>query len=222
MSMALRLEILATVVALVGCAPPDQASVASAGTGGTTDSAGDALPDSGPLVVSAIELDPNMGTYRLVNDGDSVSLLFAPQGGHVLFIGVRVRNLDSTKIELSSRILDPTTKAIVQQDIRDTKMVAVPGEPGLLQTDSSHISLVSNIALCPDYNDFDIVDQPYVMQILVTEENAQGSTGSVTLKVTPMCPPGDGGASLLCNCECHAGYTLGKCSLGSGDAGLAP
>ncbi len=162
--------------------------------------------------MQAIEYDQDTQAFKLVGDGDTVQLVRPPQGGHVIFVGARIQNLDTDTIELTGRVRDAKTNSIIQQDIRTVVTEPVPGQPGWRQCDHRSFSQVANIALCPDYDPTDIAGQDYVLEIEVTELYAQDSTGSTTLHVVPACAQSDPAEKALCDCECAGDYTLGKCS----------
>ena len=51
----------------------------------------------------------------LLNKGDPIELWRAPQGGHVLVVGARVRGLDSDTISLRVRVRDPESDRILAE-----------------------------------------------------------------------------------------------------------
>jgi hypothetical protein len=189
--------------------PACSAPTTPSGSGGAAGAGGG---DSGPLVVQAIEYDQYTQQFRVLSDGDTVQLVRPPQGGHVIFIGARVQNLDSDTIDLTGRIRDEQTNSIVQEDTRTVVTETVPDMPGWRQSDHRSFSQVSNIALCPDYDPKDILGQSYLLEVRVDELYAQGSSGSVSLHVVPACSQDNASGKSLCECECSADYTLGKCS----------
>jgi len=180
---------------------------------------GDADPgthDSGPVGPVTLEVFPGDFVSEdtplvMLSEGDPVKLVAAPQGGHVIHVGAQVRGLSSDIVNLRGRIRDPATDAIVTEEARDVVMKPVPGAPDLMQPDLRSVSQVTHIPACPDYEDFDLVDQPFTLEVVITEIEGPG-VGSARLGVRPSCEQSDATEKAQCQCECQASYVLGKCS----------
>ncbi len=134
-------------------AEPDQMEAAS-----------EADADSG-LVILPAQFTQEAMPMRMLGAGDPVDLWNAPQGGHVILLGAKVKNLTSDTATLKVRFRRPDTGLIVNDEGRTVKMVPVPDEPGVMQPDIRSRSQVSNVALCPSYGPMGIVDESFDMEV---------------------------------------------------------
>jgi hypothetical protein len=151
---------------------------------------------------------------RMLAEGDPIDLWPAPQGGHVVLIAAKVKNLigDTALLHVQARY--PNTPFIVALEARPVKFVPVPGEPGTMQPDLRTRTQVAHIPLCPDYDPMDIVDRPLEFAITLTTMSEEPQTGAATLELYPNCAAS--GDEPFCQCECKANYYLGKCARDAG------
>ena len=56
----------------------------------------------------------------------------------------------------------------------------------------------------------DLYDRAFVLEVTVTELRSR-RVGTVRRRAIPSCRQSDAAAQKLCQCECAAGYTIGKC-----------
>jgi hypothetical protein len=209
---------LAALVALTACSSPPETSGSEGGSsqgGGAGDgstAAGGASGGSGNLEVSPLLwVSPDL-PVELLEDGDLIELWHATQGGHVLRVGARVRGLEGKYVYLLARIRNPADSTIFSENGRTVVMVPVAGEPGLMQTDPRTDSQVAHVAVCPDYDARDVVGQPWLLEVEVEELYKDPiPTGSAVRTVIPTCMQTVATEKAFCECECSAGYTLGKC-----------
>lgn len=152
-------------------------------------------------------------------DGDPVDLVRPIQGGHVLFIGALIRNPadgDGTVLgELRQVGSDGTVGPVIVYDERTTAHEALPagtaapqGQTGWRQV-TPDISSVSNIPVCPDFLDYDLVDATVILRIRF--KDGQGREGFADRKVKTRCMQTDAMERSLCRCECTAKYTIDRC-----------
>ncbi len=168
-------------------------------------------PPSGlPLEVVPCEYLTSMRMVDLM-DGDPVSLEFPPQGGHVLFIGARARNLDDSVATLRARLRSVADNSIFAEEARTVTFDPSPDDPALKIPDLRTYSNVSNVPVCPSYSAVDLYDHPFTLEVIITESRT-GREGSATRTVKPSCKQTDAAALRACKCECEANYVLGKCS----------
>ena len=153
-----------------------------------------------------------------IDEGSDVPLVFPPQGGRVLFVGVRVTNVEGCEVQLTGALRDETTKQ-VRVDAR-TILLHATGD-GFAVNDpvqgSPDISSFSNVPVCPNQwassNAFD-----HEFELSVTLKDKSGHSGTKTIHVTPRCAEPDKLAECLCICK--AGYRLGEaCSADAGADG---
>jgi hypothetical protein len=182
---------------------------------------GDAPEDDdaprGLVVLPAQFLEEN-APLRMLAEGDPLELWPAPQGGHVVLVAAKVKNLIGDTVMLRVRARYPDTPFIVAEEARTVKMVPVPGEPGTMQPDLQTRTQVAHIPLCPDYDPMDIVDRPLEFTLQVTSfRSEEPQSGTATVQLYPACVAGKVDVP-FCRCECSANYTLGKCMRDSGRA----
>src|SRR4051812_48518258 len=109
--IALAGAALAVSVGASGCGPepaPSTDAGPDAHAGCTKPFIGDA---SKPLEIEIIALKADY-TAAPVSAGDGVALLFPPQGGRVVFAGVRARNVDPCGAQLTGSVRDLATQQI--------------------------------------------------------------------------------------------------------------
>ena len=204
----LRTALVAVLVA-VGCSPADSPAT-DAGCGRPF------IGDAG----ASIEVVPGVaadGAFVELNDGDALPLVAPPQGGHVSFVAVRVRNIDTCSVRLTARLRSQTTGLIAGQDARDITVVEQPD--GWAMPNVADVSNVANVPLCPDYFEESIVDVPHTLEVMVQDARGARAEGKVQRTVVPRCQQTNAAESAGCRCECTGGYTLGRCANVVLDAG---
>jgi hypothetical protein len=145
-----------------------------------------------------------------VRDGDTISLEFPPQGGHVLFVGARLRNLDDALVTLRARLRSAVDNSIVGEEARTIEFL--PSEDATLRIpDLRSYSNVCNVPMCPSYTEHDLYDQPFLLEVEATELSTE-RTGTAQRMVVPSCLQADATLRASCQCECQANYVLGKCN----------
>jgi hypothetical protein len=234
--LLLRASSIALAAIVVGCSGkydasssspvvPDDATTSDVGSDDPTadrgHSEGGADSSDELLVVLPAQFTQESMPMRMLADGDPIDLWSAPQGGHVVLFGAKVKNMTSDTATLKVRFRRPDTGLIEAEEGRSVKMVAVPGEPDTLQPDLRSFSQVANVPLCPNYKSkLAVVDETFDVEVLVTALYTDPvQTGSARLKVVARCSTPEEEA--FCRCECGADYYLGKC-FGTGDGGLPP
>jgi hypothetical protein len=192
-------------------APDDGAPDANVEAPSTEVAVSDSPDASEDLVVLPAQFIEESMPMRMLADGDPVDLWNAPQGGHVILFGAKVRNMTTDVANIKVRFRRPDTGHIVAEEGRSVKMVPVPDEPGMMQPDLRSRSQVANVPLCPDYSALGIVDEAFDVEIFVTALYTQPvQSGTATVKVVARCStPSD---EAFCRCDCGADYVLGKCN----------
>lgn len=199
---------------LPGCPDDDGGTGGTGGTGPgcTLQPLGDV---SAPIEMEVIALDPTYASQP-VADGGVVHNLFPPQGGRVVFAGVRATNIDPCGVQLSGGIRDLQSQQ-VRFDYRTINLQ--PQADGWGASAESDIASFANIPTCPNqWSARDVFDQDYDLIVEITERS--GRKASKTLRVRPVCQ--EPGFEAECTCICKAGYVLGEvCEPGTGGAGGA-
>lgn len=176
----------------------------------------DPQPKPKPDVVVVLDVLPGdfvaeKQPMKMLADGDSVKLVAAPQGGHVIHVGARVRGLASDTVNIRTRLRDPKSDAIQIEEARDVVMRPVDGQPGWMEPDLRSVSQVTHIPACPNYDAVLLLDSPWTLEVIIDEIEGPG-LGSARVEVEPACEQSEGDAVARCKCECEPNYVLGKCA----------
>lgn len=147
-----------------------------------------------------------------VADGQKVPLIFPPQGGRVIFVGVRARNLDPCGVTLLGAIRDPATRQ-VRIDKRTVNLASAGAGWGACN--DTDISTFANVPVCPNsWATTDAFGRPFQLEVTLTDRDGRSATK--TLTVTPEC--GEPASEAECRCICQGGYVLGQ-ACGAADGG---
>jgi hypothetical protein len=194
---------LGAVGALVACPPPPPTP--DCGFWGTQGAL--------PFIEIGMRLADG-GFGELTQDGLPVDLTFPTQGGHVLFVGARIHDMPKCNDVLSATVSNPQTGAQYATEEREVSFKVADGTGGI--PDLSDTAYVANVPMCPDYGARDVLNQDWVLQVVVADD--AGDAPTKLRHVTPVCRQSDPAALAQCQCECAANYFLGKCAPGR-DAG---
>jgi hypothetical protein len=142
-----------------------------------------------------------------VHDGDVAPLIDPPQGGRVIFAGVRATNIDPCGVVLTGSLRDLTTNA-VRFDTRTLNLE--PTDDGWGGSEDDQISSFANIPVCGNsWSPTNIYGTEYELEVALID--AEGHSTSVKARVVPGCvEPGD--KETECLCICKGGYVLGECA----------
>jgi hypothetical protein len=217
-----------TLAALVVAGAASACSSSSSGPPPPTD-AGEAGPSCAPYfgdpsapAVLELTILKDYATELPLADGDDVSMLFPPQGGRVVFVGVRAKNVDGCGLQITGALRDPSTKQ-VRVDGRTVTLRADDAgfgrSGGIAAGSSADISSYANIPVCPNqWASTDLFDHTFTLEVSI--QDRKGKTASQSIRVVPRCV--SSGPSNDCTCICAHGYILGQdCSIdGGSDAPL--
>jgi hypothetical protein len=186
-----------------GCGPgptPSADAGSDAHVGCTKPFIGDATKD---LEIEIIALKADY-TSVPVAPGDGVALLFPPQGGRVVFAGVRARNVDPCGAELTGSMRDLATHQI-SADSRTINLEATADGWG--QSADSDVSSFANVPMCPNqWSKTDLYGNTYALDISLRDRKDHHVTK--TVNVVPFCAEPENAAE--CACICRGGYVLGE------------
>jgi hypothetical protein len=162
-----RAALLALVLGLAGC--PD-----------------DTLPecdriDSSSMMLVASDYNDAMID---INDGSQVPLLAAPQGGHILLVGARVRAQSDCQLVATASLRDPATQRVLGLEQR----------PLLLDKRSDGwavprhgLDAMPNVAVCPTASATTAVfNHEYKLEVALTRLDG-APVASASAMVTPAC-----------------------------------
>lgn len=206
---AAALLLAAFTLCLAGCpngppAPPSDAGVdGDAAPACKLEYIGDKEAD---IELEVITLDPKYKAQPFVEGGDA-SILIPPQGGRVIFIGVRAKNLDPCGVLLKGAVRDLSTMQL-RLDTRNVNLDLT--DDGWGESDETDISTFSNIPVCSNsWASSDIYDQTF--QLIVSVKDKGGKKLEKTFNVVPRCDEMiilDGiDIHKECLCTCKLGYT---------------
>ncbi|MDC3954505.1 hypothetical protein KEG38_11635 [Polyangium jinanense] len=192
---------VALVLALAACSSPSPPPEPDAGPIGGCKLAYLGDPSAEPIM-EVIALGPG-GELQPISDGSSISLIFPPQGGRVVFAGVRATNVDPCAVRVAGALRDPVTKQVRL----DTRIINLePTDDGHGRSAPTDISTFSNIAACPNqWAEEDLFDKPYELTVSLTDRDGKKVTKIMT--VTPRCD--EPGYEAECLCMCAGDYVLG-------------
>ena len=199
---------LALSLALAGCDSGDGTS-SGGGNGGDSCQLEYVGDKDAPIELEVMTLDPDYVAQPFASGGDA-SILFPPQGGRVIFVGVRAKNLDPCAVRLAGALRDPAT----MQVRIDTRTVNLdPTEDGWGTSDAGDISTFSNIPVCPNnWASTDVFDQTFTLVLSVRDRN--GKEAKTELDLVPRCDEVStvDGQNLQkeCLCICKQGYVTGE------------
>lgn len=146
------------------------------------------------------------GTVHPVGELGRVPLVQPPQGGKVLFIGVRGRNLDGCPLDISSALIDPGTGAVISLEQRPV-LLQDDGTLWLAPKLSGGASNYSNLPGCPRAGlARSINDETYQLSVSVRDQ--LGREAQAHAMIVPVC--GEPDREVQCRCECAANYKLGN------------
>lgn len=150
-----------------------------------------------------------------VENGSALALLKPPQGGKIVLVGARLRNVCAGPIQVGGAAIDLCTGRVVGLESRTVSYVAT--DAGVAEVrDPTQISSYANVALCPNnVAERGINDEPY--KVTVTIKDSLGRVAEKTVMATPVCAEPQNEAE--CRCTCRAGYMNGDTCAGFPDAG---
>jgi hypothetical protein len=151
------------------------------------------------------------GKYEATEDMSEVPLIQPPQGGKILFVGVRARNLDGCGLTLATALVEPETGAVVSLERRPVTLE--PGDDDWMSPQRpKEASNYSNLPACPRADlARSVVGEVYELRVNITD--SAGRKAATSIQVVPTC--GEPALSALCHCECSKDYKLGGGCRGS-------
>lgn len=164
-----------------------------------------------PIAVTPAGYDAVAMTLTDLASGGPIDLVFPPQGGFVLFVGGRVRDLDDGNVQMRARMIDPGSQAIVAENTRVVALKRDAADANSWIPDLRSYQNVPNVTMCPSTSTTDLVDVELTLEVTVTELSS-GRVGVSTLPSVPSCRQSDPKQLALCKCECAANWTPTKCT----------
>lgn len=170
--------------------------------------------DAGPEV--AIVLRQVDGTVVEATPGGPAPIIKPPQGGKVVFVGARARNLDVCGLQVTSAFYELCGNKVVG-GVDHRPLNLEPGDDGwAVPKNPVQIGNWANVPLCPDARATkDVEGEPY--RLVLVLEDRKGRVAQAEIQVVPTCAEPE----LLeeCKCECDGNYVLGQQCVPEPDGG---
>jgi hypothetical protein len=152
-------------------------------------------------------LDENFEMQEL-RPGARVPLILPPQGGKVVFVGARLKNMDLCSLQANGGVFDDcqVQPRIIGREGRGIQMVVNDAtglaEPAAPTTINNYV----NIPLCGNFTSSrDIDDEPYRLEIRFSDRALRALV--LRADFTPFCPASVGDDVFAqCICECDADF----------------
>jgi hypothetical protein len=148
-------------------------------------------------------------------DGGAIDLVRPIQGGKVVYVGVRARNVDGCNLMLTAALRDRATQQVIALEARPVKLVDRGDGWGLPESTFDHLA---NVPACPTASaSVDVDGATWGLELRLEEPG--GRRAETALSVVPQCRLADEGDE--CRCECDSDYELGSaCPSDPVDAGV--
>ena len=160
--------------------------------------------ESKPLEFDIVHRDAD-GECVSTEEMGEIPLIQPPQGGKVLFVGVRARNLNGCGLTLATALVEPDTGSVISLERRPVMLEPV-GDGWMEPERPTEASNYSNLPACPRADlERSIEGEPYELRVSITDKD--GRKGSASMQVIPIC--GESKLAELCQCECSKDYRLG-------------
>jgi hypothetical protein len=147
-------------------------------------------------------------------DGGEIDLIFPPQGGRVLFVGVRATNVDPCGVKLTGALRDTSTGQVRL----DTRTVNLRDDgSGFGASTPGDIASYANVPVCPNqWSARDAFGESFELEVALTD--LRDRTATEVVQVKPRCAEPANEAECLCICQ--GGYVLGQqCTDPTGSGG---
>ncbi len=155
------------------------------------------------------------GGVAVMDENTEIPLLLPPQGGKVLLIGVRARNLDLCALGISTAIHDECTALdggfgrIVGREGRPLRLV--PSDDGWAYPDRPDtLTNFSNVPACPNSAfSRDIDGEPYLVRARLLDRSSLPQRDYIAeAHIIPVCAEPEHLGE--CTCQCDADFILGQ------------
>lgn len=162
------------------------------------------------------------GGVDVLDEGDDVPLILPPQGGKVILVGFRARNVDLCDLATRASVHDSCTATegnagrVVGLEGRPIRLI--PGDDGWAYPEKPEtLTNWANVPMCPN-NAFtrDLDGQPYMLRLRMIELGT-GRATTIERTIVPVCAEPE--ALAECECTCDADYFLGADCAADGGPG---
>ena len=144
----------------------------------------DVIDTSNIVLVASDESD----AMRDISDGSQVPLLGAPQGGHILLVGARVRAKSDCQLIATASLRDPATQRVLGLEQRPL-LLDKRGDGWAVPR--AGLDAMPNVAVCPSAAaSTPVYGREYKLEVSLTTLDEM-PIATLTAMVTPTCPAGD-------------------------------
>jgi hypothetical protein len=218
-------------LALAACSSTTSGLV-DAGVGSHPDVGGDAsMPSqdacvigdpSQPIEFTVVDRALDAG---LENTTDRIPLTSPPQGGYVVFVGVRAKNVDGCPIVVTATIYDTCAHQLIGYD-REAVALQLAADGWGEPKSALDITNFANVPTCPAPGAVRNIDgEPYELAVEVRDK--LGRTAHKSMIVTPYCAQPEAYNDCICECarsaaigpDCRPNYDAGYIECPGVDAG---
>lgn len=156
-----------------------------------------------------------------VADGAVLDMIEPPQGGRVIYVGARARNVDGCSVLLTATLRDPTTNQI-RFDTRTANLQDEGDGWGSVQP--GVLAAYSNIPACQNsWSAQTLYEDGYLLEVKLEDSGGRVAEASfdVRAQCTELSQARPSGPDVLdeCLCICREGYQIGDTCDGGGGAG---
>ncbi len=156
---------------------------------------------SKPAALTVLQRMPDGGVEEV---RDTLYLQVPPQGGHVVYVGVRAVNFEGCRLDLAASVFGADGGPLETEEKRRVEL----GDAGY--SDPSDPANFANVPVCPNNGMHELLGTPWALVVELAQRD--GRSAKVTLPVAFSCDAGGPD----CACECAKGYELGKCGRDAG------
>jgi hypothetical protein len=129
-----------------------------------------------------------------VTDGSQVPLMSAPQGGHIMLVGARIRASYDCQLSATASLRDPQTNRVIGLEQRP--LLLERGKAGWA-TPKQGLYAMPNVAVCPSAVTTMIDGHPFLLEVALSTLDGAPLV-SVSAMVTPTC------IDNFCRSDCSA------------------
>ncbi|NVB81538.1 MAG: hypothetical protein HOV81_24300 [Kofleriaceae bacterium] len=136
-------------------------------------------------------------SMRDIMDGSTVDLIGAPQGGHILLVGARVKASGDCQLQATASLRDTTTSRVIGLEQR---ALLLEMHANGWAAPRQGLDAMPNVAVCPSAAATqNIYGHPYLLEVALATMSGMPIV-SASAMVTPTCATGD----TYCQNDCMA------------------
>lgn len=151
---------------------------------------GSNLPECSMVDGQSVMLVSSTSTSKIedITDGSQVDLIAAPQGGHILLVGARVKASGDCQLQATASL----------RDTASSRVLGLEQRPLILEQHGSGwvvprqgLDAMPNVAVCPSFIATTAINgHPYLLEVSLATI-AGAPVGMASAMVTPTCAAGD-------------------------------